>query len=415
MKIKDYIRLTLKNIEFKGLRSWLTIVGIVVGIASVVGLMTLGISINDGINSQLESFSSDIITVSAGSQEKAMANQGPRMDIGGNQGEESYLTLEDLKEITSLNLVSSAYPVVSSRMDAEFEGESFSSTINFIMPKEYEEVNGAVELSDGEMITEYDYYKAVIGYRIANGMFSENISIGDTILLNGTYEYQVIGILEQTGGFNSLDSQIIVNYDEAEFIIDDFSEEYSSIVAKPKDIDYFDETKEAIMETLRETHGKEEGEEDFSIVDMTSMLSSVVDIMSTLTLFLSSIAAISLLVGAISISNTMYTSVYERTREIGIMKAIGATGKDIKLLFLIESMSISLIGGIGGIIIGLGLSVILISIAPLFFSNIAMEYIISIPLILGAAAFSVFIGAISGYFPANDAAKMDPIDAIWHE
>jgi putative ABC transport system permease protein len=186
-------------------------------------------------------------------------------------------------------------------------------------------------------------------------------------------------------------------------------------VAKPKDINYFDETKEAIMEALRETHGKEEGEEDFSIVDMTSMLSSVVDIMSTLTLFLSSIAAISLIVGAISISNTMYTSVYERTREIGIMKAIGATGKDIKTLFLIESMSISLIGGIGGIIIGLGLSVILISIAPLFFSNIAMEYIISIPLILGAAAFSVFIGAISGYFPANDAAKMDPIDAIWHE
>jgi putative ABC transport system permease protein len=111
MKIKDYIRLTLKNIEFKGLRSWLTIVGIVVGIASVVGLMTLGISINDGINSQLESFSSDIITVSAGSQERAMANQGPRMDMGGNQERNLYLTIEDLREIASLSLVSSAYPV----------------------------------------------------------------------------------------------------------------------------------------------------------------------------------------------------------------------------------------------------------------------------------------------------------------
>lgn len=414
MNLKDYLVLTLKNVEFKGLRSWLTIIGIVIGIASVVGLMTLGISINSGINSQLESFSSDIITVRSGSESKASPMQGPRMSFSRGS-ESSYLTLDDLFAITSLNQVSSAYPLVSSRYSVEFEDESFSATVNFIMPTEYELVNGEADLQEGEMISSGDYSRAVIGYKIANGLFSENISIGDSIIINNTYEYRVVGILKEEGGFDSLDSQILVDYDETDRLMDDFSEEFQTIYVKPKEISKVDGTKEAIMEALRITHDKEEGEEDFSIADMTSMLSSVSDIMSTLTIFLSGIAAISLLVGAISISNTMYTSVYERTREIGIMKAIGATNRDIKLLFLIESMIISLLGGIGGIIIGLGLSVILISLAPMILSNISMEYIISVPLIIGSAGFSVLIGALSGYFPAKEAAKMDPIEAIWHE
>ncbi|MFA5744347.1 MAG: FtsX-like permease family protein, partial [Candidatus Nanoarchaeia archaeon] len=259
------------------------------------------------------------------------------------------------------------------------------------------------------------YARAVIGYKVANGMFSENITIGDTIIINETYEYRVVGIMEEQGGFDSLDSQILVDYDETERLISDYEENFQSISVKPKDVNYFEKTKEAIMDALRATHDKEEGEEDFAISDMTSMLSSVSDIMSTLTIFLSGIAAISLLVGAISISNTMYTSVYEKTREIGIMKAIGATNKDIELLFLLESMMISLLGGIGGIIIGLGLSVILISLAPLILSNISLSYVISLPLIFGSAIFSVLIGALSGYFPAKEAAKLDPITAIWYE
>ncbi|MFA5303959.1 MAG: ABC transporter permease [Candidatus Nanoarchaeia archaeon] len=417
MNFKDYLRLTLKNVEFKGLRSWLTILGIVIGIASVVGLMTLGISINEGINSQLESFSSDIITVTAGTETTAVAMQGPRMDRGGfgSQPSNSQLTYEDLQAISSLSLVSAAYPSVTSRFDVEFNDESFSSNVNFIMPEEYEKVNGEVELSDGEMLSSQDYSRAIIGSRVANGMFSENISVGDMIIINGTYEYQVIGILAESGGFGGTDSQIYLNYDDAEMLMNDFSEDYSSIYAKPTDISKFDETTEAIMQILRVTHDKEEGEEDFYIVDMTSMLSSVTEIMSTLTLFLSGIAAISLLVGAISISNTMYTSVYEKTREIGIMKAIGATNKDVEVLFLMESMMISLLGGIGGIVIGLGLSVILISLAPLVLSNISLSYVISLPLIFGSATFSVLIGALSGYFPAKEAAKLDPIAAIWYE
>ena len=369
MNFKDYIRLTLKNVEFKGLRSWLTILGIVIGIASVVGLLTLGLSINKGINSQLQSFSSDIITVRAGSETRAVAMQGPRMEFSG-ASQSAYLTLDDLNAILSLDSVSSAYPLISSKYSIEYNDESFSSTVNFIMPKEYEIVNGETEFEDGEMISSGDYSRAVIGYNVANGMFSENITVGDTILINGTNEYKIVGIMKQQGGFGGLDDQILVDYDETERLISDYEENFQSISVKPKDVNYFEKTKEAIMDALRATHDKEEGEEDFAISDMTSMLSSVSDIMSTLTIFLSGIAAISLLVGAISISNTMYTSVYEKTREIGIMKAIGATNKDIELLFLLESMMISLLGGIGGIIIGLGLSVILISLAPLILSNI---------------------------------------------
>ncbi|PJA23169.1 hypothetical protein COX58_00110 [archaeon CG_4_10_14_0_2_um_filter_Archaea_38_6] len=146
------------------------------------------------------------------------------------------------------------------------------------------------------------------------------------------------------------------------------------------------------------------------------MLDTVSEMISLLTALLTGIASISLLVGGISISNSMFTSVFERTREIGIMKAIGADDGEIKALFLAESMIISLIGGIGGVIIGLGFAQIIISLAPVLFSGLGNISLMINPLLLvEVMLFSVIIGALSGYFPADKASKLDPIEAIWYE
>lgn len=422
MKFNDTLNYAFKNIGFKGLRSWLTIIGIVIGIASVVGLVTYSDSVNTQINNQLGSFGSQTITITAGSATRGMEMRfmqglpGQRMNTVSTTTETPTLTDDDvnvLNRVTGLDAVS---PSVSERLEIEYDDEISNAQVTFITPSEYKIVN-AVNLEEGEFIDD-NSNQVIIGYRVANEVFGNVISVGDEIKINEV-TYTVAGILSE-GGFNSGDNGILISINEISTLVTDWDDAYDSIAVKAESIDAINSLTEIITDKLRDSRDVEAGSEDFQVMSMNSIKNNVQDITSTMTLFLIGIAAISLLVGAISIANTMFTSVFEKTREIGIMKALGAEDNEVLSLFMTESAVISLIGGFGGIIIGLlvaqGLTSSSISSLMTRGPDSSLIAITINPVIIALALlFSLGIGLISGYLPARKAANMNPIEAIWYE
>ncbi len=433
MKFNDIITYAFKNIGFKGLRSWLTILGIVIGIAAVVGLTTYGDNLTNQMTSQISTFGAETITVTAGAATRATEmrfNPGG----GGARGvfvsassstESPALTDDDVSVLQSVSGLSAVSPLVSEHFDVSFNDMEAALSVNFVKPSEYEKIE-TIELYDGDFIGNNDNM-VVIGYSVARDVFDSDssnnddfeLSVGDMININGT-EYKVSGILAEAG-FGGNDRSLILDINEAGILIDEWDESYDSIEVKAGDIDDIESLIEVIEDALRVSREVEVGSEDFMVSSMVQMMDTVTEMLDTLSMFLTGIAAISLLVGAISIANTMYTSVFERTREIGIMKALGADDSEVKWLFITESGIISLIGGLGGVVIGLILANVLVSagsivtLMPGRMNGGVMSFSFDPAVIAGSLLFSLLIGVLSGYFPAKRAANLNPIEAIWYE
>lgn len=418
MKFNDIIYYSFKNISSKGLRSWLTILGIIIGIASVVSLMTYSESINSSLNNQLSTFGPDIITVSSGAISRASDMR--RFNEGSPAGSESVTLLseDDVSAIGVLSNIVAISPSINYNLAATYNNKGVNVNILFVDPSEYAKVN-SVSLSDGYFIDDNDD-GVVLGYSIANNSFGELIPVGESLNIGGK-TFKIIGVLAQ-GGFGSNDNLIIMNYDEASSLVTDFTEGYRQIQVKAASVDYVETLVPLIESALRDSRNVEEGKEDFRVSSSVTTMNSVSSIMDTLSMLLIGIASISLLVGAISISNTMFTSVYERTREIGIMKAIGALDSEVMKLFLTEAAIISLIGGIGGMIAGLVVAGVLVNFGPIMVmpmragsNGISSVLVVKPEIIALAILFSFIIGIVSGFFPARKAARLNPIEAIWYE
>ena len=419
MKFKDILTLTFKNLGFKGLRSWLTIIGIVIGIASVVGLMTFGESINDSIENELNSFGSDNINILPGGEVRAsIALPMSQMNEMTESNLDSSLTDNDVIELSKLDYVEVVTPVLNKNYFVEFRGEMSMIGIFLTVPETIEIIESGIEVEKGSMLNNQDTNKVVLGYKVANDYFNNKISVGDSILIKG-FNYRVKGILEEQGGmFLSSDDRIIMNINEITNFIPDWDNNYDNIQLKVISEEFIDELIPLIEKTLRRTHRVNEGDEDFRILDNGTILEKVKNITSLITVFLTGISIISLIVGAVSISNTMFTSVYERTREIGIMKAIGADNQEVMMLFITESIILSVIGGIGGIILGLGIAKTLTILMPIMSAesvNLTLNMTVEPSFLALSLIFSIMLGVLSGYFPAKQAAGLNPIEAIWHE
>jgi len=428
MKFNDIITYAFKNIGFKGLRSWLTIIGIVIGIAAVVGLTTYGSNLTNQMTSQIASFGSETITITPGAPTQATQMRfRPGMGRSFNNDVEDSATLtdDDVKTLSTIEGLVAVNPYLSQRFDAYFNDLSASLTVNFVIPSEYEKINN-IEIYDGDFLSDGEA-RVVIGYSVARDLFDEDkisnedfeLTVGDILNINGT-DYKIAGILEEAGMGGS-DMSLILDIDQAEELIDSWDETYQSIEVKAENIGLIDSLIINIKSVLRDSRDVEEGEEDFQVSSFVQMMDTANEMLSTLSLFLTGIAAISLLVGAISIANTMYTSVFERTREIGIMKALGADDSEVMLLFIVESAIISLIGGLGGVIIGLLFAQGLLGAGSFIImpgrmgNNNSMAFSFSPIIIAGSLFFSLIIGVLSGYFPAKRAANLNPIEAIWYE
>ncbi len=402
--IKDYFLLSFKNLKQRGLRSWLTVLGIFIGIAAVVSLISLGAGLQEAITGQLGSLSIDILTV----QNKGAGFGPPGSTVIEKLNDHD---IELLKNIRGVDKVISRLIRVGSLEYNEISGFGFATNI----PEEKELRNFIYDSFDleaevGRLLETGDKSKILLGNNfLETEDFGKKFYVGKKVKINGK-DFEIVGILKSSGNIQM--NGIVFMTDEGIRDLFDIEKEHDLIVVQVKDKDRIEEVANEIERKLRNDRNEKIEEESFTVESPIQTLNSVNTILNIINLIVVGIAAISLLVGGIGIANTMYTSVIERTKEIGVMKAIGAQNKDILMIFLIESGLLGLVGGIVGAVIGLGGAIALSSLVNNALGGELFAVSISYPLLLGAIGFSFFTGIISGILPAFQASKLNVIDAL---
>ena len=404
MKISDTLSETYTALSANKARSGLTMLGIVIGISSVIAMISIGNGAKVSIQSSIEGLGSNLLTVIPG-----VVQPGRGIVSSGRGGAET-LKNEDADEVAGVTGVAAVSPEVSRRFQVVATGNNTNTTITGVVPDYFAVHN--LTLSDGSFITDNNQRslgrQAVLGATAASDLFPDDAGniLGKTIRINKV-NFIVVGILAAKGGvgFSGPDDMIFVPLSTMQKILsgEDFLTTLSISVT---DKNQMSNVKELVTETLLQKHNVAEA--DFSIISQEDILGTLSTVIDTFTLVLAAIASISLLVGGIGIMNMMLTTVTERTREIGLRKAIGAKRKDISFQFLVEAVMLTFIGG--GIGIALGWAICL-TITHLGILQTAVSFI-SIILAFGV---STVIGIIFGYYPARRASALNPIDALRYE
>ena len=435
MKINDILRLSLNSLTHRGLRSWLTILGIIIGVAAVVAMLSVGNGMTESIESSMGGLGADILSVSAGYSQA----EGPESGFGGQRdfgkgqmpfspfseqttsSDDPTLTDTDILAISSAEGVVAISGIVSGRGEMEYLSQSVHVTIEGVDSIAWGEITTS-QLDSGRFLSYGDMNSVVVGYSVANDMFDKVLTVNTQVKIEGT-TFKIVGILAQsgTGLFGGDDRTIFMTLTAARNIIDDIdSGEYSSIEVKITDAEYYSEISENIEKVLYSSRLVTEDTQDFTVTSSASMAETLTETMETLSFFFIGIAAISLLVGAIGIANTMFMSVMERTRLIGILKSLGTRNSEIMKLFLAESGIIGFMGGLLGIFLGLILIGFISNMGFSLMSASRMSTATSVAvvtpdLIVFALVFSTVIGIISGLIPARAAAKLQVVEAMRSE
>jgi putative ABC transport system permease protein len=423
MKLNDIIKLSMNSLSHRGLRSWLTILGIVIGVAAVVSIISIGSGTRQAITSQLGGLGADIITISPGIERAFGGGFG-----GGFEGRSQATTItqnltnRDIQIIKSVSGVQFVNGIISQRSDITYLGQSASVSVQGVDPLAWREMTTS-ELESGRYLTPSDENVIIIGNGVAQDMFKKPLLINTQINIEGKM-FSVVGILKASGGFGGggTDNTIFMPINAARTIITNIRvNQFSSIQIKVADPGLVNEITNITEERLLLSRHETENTRDFTITSAQQIQTTISSVMGTLNLFLTGIAAISLLVGAIGIANTMFMSVMERTRQIGTLKALGSTNFEIMKLFLLESAMIGFMGGLIGVFLGfiaagtiseLGVRIAGIGGRGGVGGNLA---VITPDLVLFSIGFSVFIGAISGLIPARRAASLQPVEALRYE
>jgi len=379
-------------------------IGIFIGIAAVVSLIGLGEGLRIAITSQFGFLGTDVLSV-----------QASGINFAGPPGTATPDPLSDklTEKISSIRGVEASFNRYIRTATMEFNDHQIIAMIASVPSganrKTFETMVN-LKADSGRLLKDGDSRKVVLGANFAKSdLLGKAVTPGDKVLLNGI-QYDVIGILEKKGSF-IFDASSLANDDA---LLNDFGDTGAAniIAVKVKDETQIPQVKDAIERFLRKERHVRIGEENFEVQSPQSSLSALNSTLFAVQLFVYIIASISLVVGGIGISNTMYTSVLEKTKDIGIMKAIGATNNTIFALFAIESGLLGLIGGIIGIILGLILSYGCAFILKLALGSDLIQASVSIYLIVGALLFSCIIGLVAGLIPAYQASKMQPVDAL---
>jgi putative ABC transport system permease protein len=405
MKISDLFEEIFLALLGNKARSGLTILGIVIGIGSVIAMISIGQGAQGSIQSNIESIGSNLIQVMPGMQRSSGVSAG--------WGSSQTLTLEDAEAIaTEVYLVNAVAPEISGRYQITAKGTNTNTSVVGTTAS-YTGVRN-VEIDLGSFISEQNVKSmskvAVLGPMVRDDLFGEEAdAVGQTIRIKGM-EFKVIGVTKTKGGsgFGSQDDMIFVPLSSAQkFLV---GKSYvSTISIQAKDAESMAALQEEVTLLLLSRHNIFDPDSaDFRIMNQADIVESASSITNTLTLLLGSIAGISLIVGGIGIMNMMLTNVTERTREIGLRKAIGAKRKDVSLQFLVEAMMLTLVGGVVGIFFGW-----LASLGVEKFGGITTA--ISPTSVFLACGVSAAIGIIFGYYPARRAAKLNPIQALRYE
>ena len=398
----------LESLSANKMRSGLTIIGIVIGVAAVIAIVSIGRGAENTITGSIQGIGTNLIFVFRGGSEE-VRNPKP-------------LTLGDAEAIADpfqAPSVAGVAPLLQGRGEVSMGGETTNTTIEGATP-DYGPVRN-IELSEGEFVTEEHLLGqasvVLLGTEVAETLFGRTSGlIGETVRIEGQ-PFRVIGVLASKGGsgFSNEDDRVIVPLTTAQvrLIRRSTRDRVDALIAQAVDAESVPQASEEIAQILRARHRTAIGADDFTIFTQQDFLDTAQTITGVLTIFLGGIAAISLLVGGIGIMNIMLVSVTERTREIGLRKALGARRIDILVQFLTESALLSMIGGLVGIGLGAAISFIVGEIAAR--QNATLNPSISLDTILLATLFSTAVGLFFGLYPANRAAGLEPVEALRYE
>lgn len=404
MNFLKYFKEAIESLLSNKMRTFLTMLGIVIGVASVISMLSIGEGASASITNSISSMGTNVIFVF---RDPSVTNS-------------KAITMSDatvLSAFESANYTDAA-PIVSVSKDVSFSGNSITAQIYGVTP-EYATVRNE-DVSYGSFITDDQVDNrstvAIIGVDIADELYGTTADLVGNKIRIGNYLYTIIGVLESKGGsaIGSSDNQIFIPITTAQTRLISSSstkDEVHQIYISATNSETIDAAMNEISSILRNRHGLSLSDDaDFQLFSQESLSEAASSITQIFTLFLGGIAAISLLVGGIGIMNIMLVTVVERTKEIGLRKAIGARKSDILTQFLIESLFIGLVGGIIGILFGAGIAALIQNIATS--ASIALNPVISISTVLLATLFSVGIGLIFGIYPANRAANLEPVEAL---
>ncbi|MGZ6296164.1 MAG: ABC transporter permease [Candidatus Limnocylindrales bacterium] len=403
MNAGELVRLALSRLGAARLRAVLTMLGVIIGVGSVVALVAVGQGATNGITKQLQNLGTNLLTVNPG----ATFTGGTR----GAAGSATTLKLGDAAAIAQLDGVAAVAPQVQTQALVVAGTQNTTTTVvgttaAYATIRNYEVWQGTF-LTDASLDARMRV--AVLGATTADDLGLGASAIGSTITVNGL-PFQVVGILQAKGSVGPIseDDQITIPLSTAQqyFVAGDSVRSIAISVASQGQIDA---VKTELASTLDQRHGLSAGQTaDYTIQDQSQLLGTVGNISTLLTILLAGIASISIVVGGIGIMNIMLVSVRERTREIGIRKAIGARSRDILAQFLVEALTISVIGGLIGIVVGVAASALIGAVAGWGFAFNPITVVV-------AVAFSLVVGVVFGVWPARQAARLDPIVALRYE
>jgi len=397
--LREYILVALNNLRRRKLRSWLTVIGIVIGISAIVSLTLIAQGTENAINQAFEEFGTDVILVQGGA---TFSRPTP-----GEYGLEN----RDIDFFESFGKVDMVIPFVYDTQEVEYKNEKKYPIVYAIDTELWDEFlkRSNFEVEKGRNLQEGENGAVVIGWKVnQDNYFDKKVDLKSRIKIGGK-TFKVVGIYERVGN-DADDTSIAMSLDDARkvFAPEDKVTGAQIIVKDGVDIDSF-------AEELEEEYEDYRGDKNFILSTSSAILEQINSILGIIQYVIVGIAGIALIVGAVGIANTMYMSVLERTKEIGVMKSIGATNRAIMTIFLIESAFFGIVGGLIGSIIGIVMALGAKYAIEAFSPGLPFLILIDPYVIAGALLFSAVAGILSGILPARAASKLNPVDALRYE
>jgi putative ABC transport system permease protein len=394
----DVLENSIKNLRRAGMRTVLTLIGVIIGIAAIVSLLSVGQGLNVAVEQQFESLGSETIFVIPGAQSRGLAG--------------IKLTDNDLAQLEGIRGVNSVVPIYGAAAILEYNGQKINIQVSAADGKKSSifDDTGYFDVAEGRTFERNDSDSILIGDKIANEYFNRQISPKKIVLVNGQ-PFTVIGVMKPQaasfGGGPNTGTSVFMSLDAFNKIATNISPGIIFVKADlASDVSY-------VVDQIKEYVDKKYGEKSVRVSSSEELLKQINSIIGLITLVIAGIGGISLIVGGIGIMNAMITAVLERTREIGLMKALGASNQRILILFILEAGFIGIIGGIIGVLVGYGLSILISYIGVS--SGFALTAVINPQITIGALLFALVIGIVSGLVPANRAANLDPVVALRYE